>query len=154
MTKEMFDQQVLALERVLYRVTYSMLPNPHDQADAVQECIKKALIKRETLKDDRYFKTWLIRILVNECHNIQRQRKRMTPTEEIEIVVQPDVNRSLFEALQSLDEKHRLPIVLHHISGYTTKEVAQILRIPEGTVKYRLVHGRSRLEAILQEEEA
>lgn len=154
MTKDMFIDQVLQLERVLYRVTYSLLADAHDQADAVQACIEKALLKRESLRDDRLLRTWLIRILINECHNIQRQKKRIIPSDAVEVAVAPDIDRVLHEALSVLDEKFRLPIVLHHIAGYATREVAQILRIPEGTVKYRLVHGRERLERMLTEKEA
>lgn len=153
MTKDTFEAQVLQLERNLYSISYSMLPNPHDQADAVQECIKKALAGRETLRNDGYFKTWLIRILINECHNIQRHRKRIEPTEEICTVAPDASDRDLFEAMNELTEKFRLPLVLHYISGYQTKEIAAILRIPEGTVKYRLVHGRKKLHDILTREE-
>lgn len=154
MTKDDFEAGILALENALYSVSYSLQPNSHDQADAVQECIRKALTKRETLRDDRYFKTWLIRILINECHNIQRQKKRLTPTETLEIVAPPESDHDLFDALNALDEKFRLPVVLHHVSGYSTSEVAAILKIPEGTVKYRLVHGRKRLQQLLSEKGA
>ena len=129
-----------------------MLPNPEDQADAVQECIKKALMKRESLRDEQFFKTWLIRILLNECHNIHRYKKRVIPTEEILAITPPSADKELFYAMQQLDERFRLPIVLHHIAGYATKEVSQILRVPEGTVKARLVQGRKYLHEILNEE--
>ena len=154
MTKAEFDEQVVLHLGALHSVSYSLLNNPHDQADAVQECIKKALIKRETLRSDRYFKTWLIRILINECHNIHRMKKRILPTETIEIVTPQGADEAHFDAINQLDEKHRLPLVLHHIAGYTTREVATILRMTESTVKYRLVRGRAQLLAILQEEEA
>lgn len=154
MTKEKFEEQVLLLEKNLYSISYSILPNPHDQADAVQECIKKALIKRETLRDERYLKTWLIRILINECHNIVRQRTREEPASEILVVPPAEADNDVFDALNELEEKYRLPIVLHHVSGYTTREVAQIMRIPEGTVKYRLVQGREKLHIILNKKGA
>lgn len=153
MTKEQFDERVLSLEQTLYNVSYNMLSSPHDRADAVQETIKKAMIKRESLRDDNFLKTWLIRILINECHNIQRMQKRIEPREYMEEPLPNTASRELLDALGQLDEKHRLPIVLHHISGYTTKEVAKILRIPEGTVKYRLVRGRETLQTILEEKE-
>jgi len=152
MTKELFNEKVIALLGILHSVSYSMLPNPEDQADAVQECIKKALIKRESLRDDQFFKTWLIRILLNECHNIHRQKKREVPTEEIPTVAPPSADRDLFYAMQQLDERFRLPIVLHHIEGYAAKEVSQILRVPEGTIKARLVRGRRYLQDILNQE--
>lgn len=154
MTREQFEQQVISLEKTLYNVAYNMLKSPDDRADAVQESIKKAIIKRESLRSDKYLKTWLIRILINECHNIQRVNKRTEPRVYIDEALPDFADRDLLYALQQLETKHRLPIVLHHISGYSTKEVAAILRVPEGTVKYRLVRGRKILQSILEEKEA
>ena len=154
MTKDEFDRQVVSLLDALHSVSYSLLQNPEDQADAVQECIKKALIKRDSLREDRYLKTWLVRILINECHNIGRAKKRSTPFAEIEVMAPPQANPVLFEALGMLEEHFRLPVVLHHIAGYSTREIAKILRVPEGTIKYRLVRGRTLLEKIMTEQEA
>lgn len=154
MTKTEFDQRVLSLLGVLHSVSYSLLPNPEDQADAVQECVKKALQKRHTLRDAGAMKTWLLRILVNECHNIGRHKQRTVPVADVEIKTPPEADRAVFEALMELPEKLRLPVVLHHIEGYNTSEVSEILRIPVGTVKGRLVRGRKQLYTILKEEEA
>ena len=154
MTKAEFDRQVVSLLDTLHSVSYSLLTNPEDQADAVQECIKKALAKRESLREDRYLRTWLVRILINECHNIGRRKKRLIPCAEVEIVVPPQANNHLFEEVTALEEHFRLVIVLYYIAGYTTREVAQILRVPEGTVKYRLVRGRNLLRGALLEQEA
>ncbi len=154
MTREAFEDAVVSLLGVLHSVSYSLLPNPEDQADAVQECVRKALQKRETLREDRFLKTWLIRILVNECYTILRGKKRIFSTDSVEIVAPPQADGTVFEALMQLEEKYRLPIVLHHIEGYKTQEIARILRIPEGTVKGRLARGRTRLQAILVEQEA
>lgn len=152
MTKEAFEVQVVALVETLYRVSYSLLKNPEDQADAVQEAIGKALKKRESLREERYIKTWLIRILLNECYNILRKKQREIPSEDIKAVAPPGANRELYEALMSLEEKYRLPIVLHYIEGYDLRDVAQMMRMPEGTVKTRLSRGRLKLRDLLGEE--
>lgn len=153
MTKAQFEQEVIALIDVLHSVSYSVLQNPDDQADAVQSCVLKALHKRESLRQPQFLRTWLIRILLNECYDILRQRKRLLPSEAVQAVVPPQADPSLNTALNALEPRFRLPIVLHHIAGYSTREVAQILRVPEGTVKGRLVRGRAYLKAILQKEE-
>ena len=154
MTKEAFERQVIALRKQLYYVSYSLLPNSPDQEDAVQECIYKALQKRETLKQDGYLKTWLMRILINVCHEMRRKRRREFPSEEIAVVRPDTANGGIFEAIIGLDEKYRLPIVLHHHTGHSVQEVAQILRLPEGTVKSRLSRGRTILARELNEREA
>lgn len=152
MNKEAFAEQVVKLQDVLYRVSYSLLQNPSDQADAVQECLRRALQKRESLRQPDYLQTWLIRILINVCHDTLRKRKREIPSEDVYAVVPPpESDHAVVEALAQLDVRFRLPLVLHHIEGYTTREVAQMLRIPEGTVKTRLARGRRYLKDILEE---
>ena len=154
MTREEFAQQVVALQETLYRVSYSIIQSPEDQADAVQECIHKALLKRETLREDRYLKTWLIRILINECYTILRKRKREFPAEELQVAAPPMADRELHDAVMALEEKYRLPIVLHYMEGYSITEAAKAMRIPEATVKTRLRRARLQLKALLTEEEA
>lgn len=152
MTKDEFAARVIALQDTLYRVSYSLLPNPCDQDDAVQETIRIALQKRETLREERYLQTWIIRILIHECYGLLRKKARELPSEEIQVMAPPTSDKAVVEALVKLDKRFRLPLVLHHIEGYTTREVAQILRVPEGTIKGRLVRGRDLLKKILVKE--
>lgn len=58
------------------------------------------------------------------------------------------------EAVFSLDEDFRLPVILHYMEGYKTREIARILKIPEGTVKTRLARAKQKLKRLLEEEEA
>lgn len=149
MTKDEFVARVISLQDTLYRVSYSILPNPCDQDDAVQETVRIALQKRESLREDRYLQTWMIRILIHECYGLLRKKAKELPSDTIQVVVPPTSDHTVMEALLKLEQRFRLPLVLHHIEGYTTKEVAKILRVPEGTIKSRLVRGRDLLKAIL-----
>lgn len=151
MTQQDFEQRVIAMRKQLFYVSYSMLPNLADQEDAVQECIHKALVKRETLRNDAYFSTWIIRILINVCHEMGRKKQREFPTEDLPVVAPATANGEVFEAIMALDAKYRLPLVLHHHTGYSVKETAHILRVPEGTIKSRLARGRAILEERLYE---
>lgn len=58
----------------------------------------------------------------------------------------------LLDALMSLPEKHRLPLQLHYIEGFSVAETAQMLNLPQGTVKSRMARGREKLRAMLDEE--
>ena len=73
MNKEEFTQRILAAELSLYRVTKSILHNDDDCADAIQNAILKAWQKRYTLRKKDYFKTWLTRIVINECYQIIKE---------------------------------------------------------------------------------
>ena len=82
MDKEEFTRAVLEYESTLYRVAKSMLGSEADCADAAQNALLRAWEKQHTLRDTAYFKTWLTRILINECRAMLRQRARFVPLEE------------------------------------------------------------------------
>jgi RNA polymerase sigma-70 factor (ECF subfamily) len=66
----------------MYRTALMQLRNEHDALDAVQETLIKAFQNIKSLKQNRFFKSWIIRILINECHNIQRYKKKIIPMEK------------------------------------------------------------------------
>jgi len=147
MTNDEFSSRIVAMMQTLYRVAYTQLSQSCDRDEAVQECLYKAWKKRYQLKDDRFMQTWVIRILINECHNIQRKRSREVPLDELpERVAPPGVDHELHDALFSLEESLRLPLVLHYVEGYSVGEIAKILRCPQGTVKSRMRRGRQELK--------
>jgi len=160
MTNDEFALAVTAMMHTLYRVCYSQLRNKSDREDAVQEALCRAWDKRTSLRDERFFNTWLIRILINECRNIQRRNSLRILNENDEpgeipspagsLDGSPDgVDTELHDAILRLPEKLRLPLVLHHMEGYRVFEVSKILRIPQGTVKTRLAAGRRELKLLL-----
>ena len=71
-----FQQLIEQHEKAMYQMAKSILKNDDDVADAMQETIMTCWEKIDTLKKDRYFKTWLIRILINNCNAIFKQRMR------------------------------------------------------------------------------
>ena len=154
MLKADFIQRVRACERRLYRVARTMLPQECDCEDAVQEALLRAWARRNTLRQEAYFETWLIRILINQCKTFYRRR----PPESTELtgdIPQPQSEETpLLEALMALPRKQRMTLELHYIEGYSVAETAIILRLPEGTVKWRLKRGREQLKELLKREEA
>jgi len=156
MDKKEFADRVHAMQERLYRIAYGQLRGEQDRKDAVQEAILKAWKSRGRLRDKAYFETWLIRILINECHNIQRAGRWFFPMEKLP--EQPYVEKridgsdaDLREAVLKLPMKLRLPVMLHYIEGYTTGEVADILHVPVGTVRSRLKKAREALKEELGE---
>lgn len=153
MTKEALTQALLDMTQTLYRVAWSQLPNAADREDAVQETLCRVWQKRGTLRDERLLQTWTVWILLNVCHDIQRRNARTLPMD-----VQPETprtaeeDRNLAQALQALDARERVPILLYYIEGYDIRRVAAMLRVPPGTVKSRLSRGRKQLREMLREE--
>lgn len=154
MTAESFTQRMMEMEKTLYHVAYGMLYNRSDCKDAVQECILKAWQKRAGLKSEASFRPWVIRILINECNNMLRARKRCLPMEEMpESPAPPDADPWLHDAIRALPEKLRLPVVLYYMEGLTVDQAAAILHVPRGTVKTRLAKARRELKTALQDGE-
>ena len=155
MTKDEFSQRIMSMMGVLYRVAWSQLPQPADREDAVQETIRRAWEKRDSLRDERYMQTWVIRILLNVCDTLRRKHARMVPVERM--IARQDAKACetpLLDALFSLEERFRLPLQLRYVEEYSVREIARILRISEGTVKSRLSRGRERLREMMKEEVA
>ena len=158
MTDDMYISQVLDMRETLYRISYGLLANEQDRHDAVQECLLKAWEKRKTLREASFVKTWVTRILINECYAIGRKRRRMLYTDrmikqEDYFDIPADADADVHDALLNLPEKLRVPIMLYYMEGYKIKEIAGMLRIPQGTVSTRLRIGREKLRIMLADDE-
>ena len=153
MEKETFSDTIRGLEPRLYRIACGQLRDVNDQADAVQEAILKAWKKLPTLRNDDLFETWLIRILLNECHNLQRAQKRFVPVGKLpDPGYLPEIHSELRETIWNLPDKLRIPVQLYYIEGYDTYEIAEILRVPNGTVCSRLNRARARMKQSLEDD--
>lgn len=157
MNKEDFSKQVLAAESSLYHVAKSILHNDEDCADAIQSGILKAYQKLDTLRQDQYFKTWLTRIVINECYQIIRSAQKYVPLAEYpgwnaQAVSAAEEESEVMLALAQLNEKYRIPIVLHEIEGYSHKEIAEILGLSETNVGNRIFRGKKILRKWLEGE--
>lgn len=157
MKKEQLGKLILESEDTMYRVAKTLLRNDADCADAIQESIVKAFSNLHTLRSDSHAKTWLIRILMNECYAVMRREKKLVSLEDY-----PQEDRGkeeenytdLYAAVNGLPEALRLPVVLYYVEGYSIKEVAQLLEITESAVKNRLIRARKRMRAELEPEVA
>ena len=152
MNREEFTARVQAMTDRLYRVSYGQLREEQDRRDAVQETLFKAWANLHRLRSEAYFETWIIRILLNECHNLQRRAQRTAPL-EAPPSPEPDFdgNAEIRDAVRALPEKLRTAVILHYMEGYRVREVARILRVPEETVKSRLRRARAALRQSLEE---
>lgn len=156
MDKQQFVAKVTDREQTLYRVARSMLRSEADQQDAVQEAVLKAWAKRNTLREEQYFATWLVRILINECKSIHQKQSRLvlmaTWAEDSLGESHTDTRGELDAMLDTLPERLRLPVVLHYVEGFPLKDIASMLRCPQGTIKKRLFDARKALRLELEQE--
>ena len=155
MDKDAFAARVTAMQQSLYRVAASYLRGEADRLDAVCEAVARAWEKRGTLRDERLFATWLTRILIRECVNIQRRQRRAVPVDTLPEQAQEDGSddvQSLREAIEALPQRQRTMVVLHYMEEYDVREVARIMGTTRGAVCAGLSRARGTLRRRLGEE--
>ena len=153
-----FTELMQLHEKDMYRTASAILPQDADIADAIQETILTVGEKIDTVQKNRYFKTWMIRILINKCKDILRSGRRMICVEELpeqaaKDTVEAEANLEWKEALWGLDEKYRLIVVLFYAEGLRTAEIGKLLQLPDSTVRTRLARGREQLARYYAETE-
>lgn len=138
----------------LYRTALGWLGNETLAADALGEAVYKGLRFCGKLRDEELFDAWMMRILVNECHNEKRRGKNCVSLDEIpETAGEQFDSLPLREALARLPKELRDVVTLRFFAGYTLRETAEILGIPQGTASTRQRRALALLKLELGEEE-
>ncbi|UCG52826.1 MAG: sigma-70 family RNA polymerase sigma factor [Candidatus Latescibacterota bacterium] len=157
--RKAFEVLVDRYEKKLFNAAYRVVGDFEDAMDATQSAFVKAFEKLHTFNTSYRFFPWMYRILVNESLNIVSQRRRFEGLDsKIEL---PDKNpeetygdrelgRHLQSAMMDLKPDQRVVVALRHYQGFSYKEIGEILRLPEKTVKSRLFSARRQLRGILQ----
>ncbi len=142
------------------RVARAVLGDPDDADDAAQDAFLSALVKLGQYDRRRPFGPWLMRIVANAATDRRRRRavRRAEPLDAGLLAggVRPDaeaerraLGERLRQALAELPEQRRIAVVLFDVEGYSHGEIAEILGIPEGTVRSEVFHARRKLRALL-----
>ena len=155
MDRQFFIASAQAMERSMYCIARSYLRCEADCEDALQNALLRAWEKRRTLREEQYFKTWLTRILIRVCVDMQRRKKRVIVSDNLPEQVAPEPPDPLLrEAIEQLEPTLRAAVVLYYLEGYDIRETASLLRVPQGTVKSRLSRARRQLQSFLKEDTA
>ncbi|MER2118966.1 MAG: sigma-70 family RNA polymerase sigma factor [Solibacillus sp.] len=113
------------------------MKNEQDALDAMQEMTYKALRKMHTIKQPEFARTWLVRVLINCCHDMLKKRIQTVEIKEISLSEAPiysDISRLL--NLLTLTEQQL--VYAKYFQQLKNNEIAELQNIPEGTVKSRL----------------
>lgn len=148
-----FEQLMQPQLQRMYRIAISMLHNEEDAADAIQETVLRCWKKIGQLKNEEYFETWLTRILINQCKNVLKQRRKIVPIEEFPELIHEEhyFTDEWKKILSNLSEKYQIVMELYYVEGFSAKEIAKMLHITEVNVRSRMLRGRKQLEQILSE---
>lgn len=136
--------------QALYRVAFSILKTDDEISDAISNTVVIVFEKISTLKKEEFFKTWLTRILINECYKICNKNKKIIYLENCnQGSLSYEDRYSDFEIknlIKKLDKDLREVVILYYFEDFGIKEIAKMIKIPEGTVKSRLSRARKELE--------
>ncbi len=154
---------MLLLEKDLYRVAKMRLNNNEDIYDAVQETILIAFKSIKKLKHVIYFKTWIIKILINQTNKIYKQKSqnKIIPFDDsertglIESTNIEDIDLLLdFDFMcKNLKYEDRAIIILYYIEKFTDKEIGKILNLKETTVTTKRTRAKQKIKNILERSE-
>jgi RNA polymerase sigma-70 factor (ECF subfamily) len=148
-----FEFRLAESSTLTFRVAYAVLRNRADAEEVAQEAFVRAHRRFAQLRDRERFRSWLVRIAWRLALDRQRADRRRKTREDAHVArsrlgtstVDPRVE-ALWNAVDLLPEKLRMVIVLANVEGHDVHEIAELLRLPEGTVKSRLFLARQRLK--------
>ena len=153
--KKWFTSQVHDHQDELYRLAYHILRNKEDAEDALQESLFRAYSNLWQLKEPKYFKTWMTKILMNTCFDIQRKQKNNLDIEDYKetIGTSEDMTTKVVmeKAIRELDEMNQKIIILFYYEDFSVKEISEVLNVSVMNVKQRLSRSRKELKKILED---
>jgi RNA polymerase sigma-70 factor (ECF subfamily) len=135
-----------------YRLARGILGEDQPAEDAAQEACIILYRTIASLRSSAAFRTWFYRIVVREAAEIKRRRTRMDPaTEPRASGIDQTAPIDVWRALSGLSHRLREVVVLRYFEDLTSPEIASVLGIPEGTVRFRLMVARQRLRPLLDD---
>jgi RNA polymerase sigma-70 factor (ECF subfamily) len=155
--KEQFIQSVTEVRDQAYRIAFCYLHNEADSMDAVCDAVEKAFVHIDKLRDRNMFRTWFIRIVINECKQKQRANKKIVYIEDSAELCTSDAD--ITEKLDVESLLHKLPaadrilIYMKYYMGYTLEEIAEAMNMSSGTVKTRIYSNLKKFRLQLEARE-
>ena len=158
-------RMVLSLQPELLRLASTILRDHEEAEEAVQDALLAALKNLETYRGEASYKTWLFSITINVCRRRRQKqiaRRQLSqalqaifrlgagPAHPEETIIRGETCTAVRRAMNQLDEKHRMPIVLFYDHDLSIAEIAETLGLPQGTVLSRLHTAREKLRHVLQ----
>ena len=146
----------LNMQKQLYAISRARLQNEDDINDAIQETMLNVYKNIDKVKHTEYLKTWIIRILINNCNLIYRKKilynklyelsnienNLFGKDDEISFV---DKKLDFFILIKDLNYQERQLITLYYYNKYTTKQISEILDLNENTIRTKILRAKDKL---------
>lgn len=151
--KESFHHFYEAYASYAIRTAFAITRNREMAKDAVQETFIRVYRQISSYDPKLPFNPWFYRILTNECLRLLKKESPLSKFEQPDLENDPALAKQsfdhlsdLYNTIQSLNDLHRIPLIIKYIKGFTEKEIADILDLNHNTVKSQLFKGRKRLK--------
>lgn len=157
--KEFFIKKINENRLKMYKTAIAILNDEDDANDAIQEALYSAFKNYYSLREKSYFTTWIIKILINKCYNIINKNKKIAYIDDtiIQNTASSEdtykIENSLEWVLNQIDKDLKEIVVLYYYDDFSVADIANILEIPQGTVKSRLSRAREQIKEIINKEE-
>lgn len=154
--KEAFGKLIDIHKGDMYRIAFSYMRNKEEAMDIVGDAVYKGFIGIKKLKNGNYFKTWIIRILINTANSAIKKKNKERSLfgffREAGEVKDHEMVMDLRDAIKSLDRKSKNIVILKYYNGFTLENISEILECPLGTVKSNLSRTLKKLKISLEDE--
>lgn len=153
-----FNSLMKLLEKDLYRIAGIRLKSNEDICDAIQNTMINVYKNIKKVKDIKFFKTWVIKILINECNTIYKINlknnnflKKIIENEKDKIILNEEMDENKFfiefdKLIDGLNSDEQLIFILFYKYQYSSKEISNIMKINSQTVKSKLYRGRNKIK--------
>ena len=152
--EDAFIELIDSIKIDLYKIARTRLTVNDDIEDAVQETMIEAFNSLKMLRNEKLFKKWIIKILINKCNKIYKKRKNNISYEDLEAEKFIGDNSTEYvisnlefdNMLMPLNYDEKIAVVLYYLEDYTTKDIAKILKTSENTIKSRLRRAKIKMK--------
>ncbi|MBU3133209.1 sigma-70 family RNA polymerase sigma factor [Clostridium gasigenes] len=141
----------------LYKMAFVYVKDRDKSLDILQECIYIAFKSIKKLKEPKYFKTWITRILINiSIRTLEKDSKLVYLEDDNHLINKSNKSNmeeklDLYNAIDMLKREYRVVVIMKYFNDMTSVEISQILKIPESTIKTQLSRAKNKLKSILKE---
>ena len=164
--EEAIDYLFREHEPGVYKLALSIVDDPADASEITQKTFVSALKAMQKYQEKQTFKAWLYTIAVNHSRSLLRKRKALAKLQRTliwifrieherqilpeETIIQNEKEAILWQSLNSLDDRHRIVVVLRYFHELSVREISEILSVNEGTIHSRLHSAREKLRSALE----
>ena len=155
--KEAFSNLIKRNKLYLYKTAYMYVKDEEKSLEVLQETIVRGITNINKLKNPMYFKTWITRILINVAIDMNRRNSKIEELNETSAIIEEKNSISLeerldlYNAVDLLNENYKTVVIMKYFNDMKIKDIAEVMNIPENTVKTYLNRAKESLKGILKE---